>query len=142
MKVEQILQSKGAEVFTVNAGDTIANAVSLLNEKNIGAVVVKDHRGAIAGILSERDIVRMIGASGVDVMAMQVSDCMTPDPVTCSSDATLEELMEKMTNKRVRHLPIINGDNVVGLVSIGDVVKRKIDIAEQEAQALKEYIAT
>ncbi len=142
MKVEQILQSKGAEVFAVQTGDTIASAVSMLNEKNIGAVVVKNDQGSIAGILSERDVVRKLGEKGAEAMAMYVSDCMTPDPITCSPDATLEELMGKMTQKRIRHLPVTSGGKIIGVVSIGDVVKRKIEMAEQEAQALKEYIAT
>ncbi|GJL96156.1 MAG: inosine-5-monophosphate dehydrogenase [Hyphococcus sp.] len=142
MKVEQILQSKGADVFAVKTGDTIASAVSMLNEKNIGAVVVENDQGSIAGILSERDVVRKLGEHGVEAMAMRVSECMTPDPITCSPEATLEDLMGKMTQKRIRHLPVTNEGRLVGVVSIGDVVKRKIEIAEQEAQALKDYIAT
>jgi CBS domain-containing protein len=142
MKVEHILQTKGADVFSVTADDKIVDAVSLLNEKNIGAVIVKDKKGAVVGILSERDIVRRLGQQGAKVMDLKVSECMTPEPYTCSPDATLDDLMTQMTEKRIRHLPVTNSGKIIGVVSIGDVVKRKIEEAEQEAAALKEYIAS
>lgn len=142
MKVEQILQSKGADVFAVNDGDTIAQAVSVLNEKNIGAVVVRGGGGSVVGILSERDIVRRLGAEGPGALQLRVADCMTPKPYTCSPEETLDDVMAQMTEKRIRHLPVTNGVDLVGVISIGDVVKRKIERAEQEAAALKEYIAS
>ena len=142
MKAEHILQAKGATVFSVLASDKISDAISMLNEKNIGAVIVKDSTEKVVGILSERDIVRHMGARGAGVLDMNVSDCMTPNPFTCAADATVDELMAKMTDKRIRHLPVTQDDKIVGVVSIGDVVKRKIQQAEQEAQALKEYIAS
>lgn len=142
MKVEHILQTKGADVFSVTSDDKITDAVSLLNEKNIGAVIVRDKKGAVVGILSERDIVRRLGQHGAKVMELKVSECMTPEPYTCCPDATLDDLMAQMTEKRIRHLPVTNGDKIIGVVSIGDVVKRKIEEAEQEAAALKEYIAS
>ena len=142
MKVEQILQSKGADIFSVKPDDTIAQAVSVLNEKNIGAVIVRDGSGEVVGILSERDIVRRLGTQGPDALTMAVSECMTKDVYTCAADASVDELMAKMTQKRIRHLPVTHDGKVVGVVSIGDVVKRKIEEAEQEAAALKEYIAS
>ena len=141
MKVEQILQTKGAEVFAVSPSNSVAEAVSVLNEKNIGAVVVKGEQDEVVGIFSERDVVRKIGAKGAEAMSMQVADCMTPAPHTTSPEASVDEVMEQMTQKRIRHLPVMQSGRLVGVVSIGDVVKRKIDEAEQEAQALKEYIA-
>lgn len=142
MKVEQILQSKGAAVFSVEETDVIADAVSVLNEKNIGAVVVRDGAGGVVGILSERDIVRRLGEKGTDALALTVGECMTPEPYTCTPDTTLDELMAQMTDKRIRHLPVIHSGKLVGVISIGDVVKRKIDEAEFEAKALKDYISS
>lgn len=142
MKVEQILRSKGTEVFAVRPEDTIAEAVSVLNDKNIGAVVVRDLSGKVVGILSERDVVRRIGRHGAEAMGMQVRECMTGDPYTCTPEDSVEDLMAMMTRKRIRHLPVTAGGRIIGVVSIGDVVKRKIEEAEQEAAALKEYISS
>lgn len=142
MKVEQILQSKGGDVFSVQDTDTINKAVAVLNEKNIGAVVVQDASQKVAGILSERDVVRRLGERGPEVLEMRVSECMTPDPFTCGAETTVDELMAKMTEKRIRHMPVVNDGALIGVVSIGDVVKRKINQAEEEAKALKEYISS
>ncbi len=142
MKVEQILQSKGTEVYAVSEDDTIADAVAVLNDRNIGAVLVRDGKNGIAGILSERDIVRGLGEKGGDALSLRVKDCMTRDPATCSPDASVDDLMAQITEKRVRHLPVTHEGKILGLVSIGDVVKRKIEQAEKEAEALKEYIAS
>lgn len=142
MKVEHILQSKGVDVFAVKPDDLIADAISMLSEKNIGAVIVKDDAEKVVGILSERDVVRRLGEKGKDALSMRVADCMTPKPYTCPPSTTLDEVMALMTEKRIRHLPVRDGDKLVGVISIGDVVKRKIEQAEQEAAALKEYIAS
>jgi len=142
VKAKHILQSKGADVFAVSPDDSIADAVSLLNEKNIGAVIVRGKAGDVVGILSERDVVRRLGKTGADAMALRVSECMTANPFTCAPDATVEELMSKMTEKRIRHLPVTQDGRVIGVISIGDVVKRKIEETEREAAALKEYISS
>ncbi|MBL4620517.1 MAG: CBS domain-containing protein [Alphaproteobacteria bacterium] len=142
MKVDQILRAKGVEVFSVQTTDSIDKAISVLSDKNIGVVIVKDSSGKISGILSERDIVRHLGVRGAAALTMNVSECMTPDPITCGLETTVDELMGLMTAKRIRHLPVVTDDTVVGVISIGDVVKRKIGEAEQEAEALKEYIAS
>jgi CBS domain-containing protein len=142
MKVVNILQSKGAEVFAVSEVDTIGDAVALLNDKNIGAVVVKDGAGAVSGILSERDIVRRLKSHGPAMLSAPVKDCMTRAPHTCKPDDTIDDLMGVMTEKRVRHLPVVNGGKLMGLVSIGDVVKRKIEEIEREAAELKQYISS
>ncbi|MBI1364371.1 MAG: CBS domain-containing protein [Alphaproteobacteria bacterium] len=141
MKVDQILQTKGAEVFAVSGDAKISEAVDILHDKNIGAVVVRDG-GKVAGILSERDIVRRLKREGAAVLDRRVRDCMTAEVKTCGLSATVDELMGEMTRRRIRHIPVIENGELVGLVSIGDVVKRKIEEAEQEAQALKEYIAS
>lgn len=142
MKVENILQSKGVDVFSVRPDDKIKQAVSVLNDKNIGAVIVKDASQNVVGILSERDIVRHMGVRGADALSMDVSECMTPDPITCGPEATVDEVMGLMTQRRIRHMPIVDGNGLIGVISIGDVVKRKINEAEQEAAALRDYISS
>ena len=142
MQVENILQSKGRAVHTVAADATIAEAVDMLNGRRIGAVVVVTDTGKVAGILSERDIVRHLGKDWTALGAKKVSEVMTSNVVTMSRQATVTEVMERMTERRIRHLPIVDNGDLVGIVSIGDVVKRKIEETEQEALALKEYIAS
>jgi CBS domain-containing protein len=142
MQVENILQSKGRAVHTVATRATIAEAVDILNSRRIGAVVVVTDTGKVAGILSERDIVRHLGKDWTALGAKPVSEVMTKNVVTVSRQATVTEVMESMTERRIRHLPIVDNGDLVGIVSIGDVVKRKIEETEQEALALKEYIAT
>ncbi len=141
MQVENILQSKGRAVTTIAARATIAEAVELLNTHRIGAVVVMD-KARVAGILSERDIVRHLGQDWAALGARPVSDVMTKDVVTTGRYATVAQVMEQMTARRIRHLPVVEAGELVGIISIGDVVKRKIEETEQEAIALKEYIAS
>jgi CBS domain-containing protein len=141
MQVENILQSKGRTVTTVASGSTIAAAVDLLNRNKIGAVVVVDD-GKVVGILSERDVVRHLGRDWAALASRPVSDVMTRNVVSVSRFATVADVMERMTEKRIRHMPIVENGELVGIVSIGDVVKRKIEETEQEAIALKEYIAS
>jgi CBS domain-containing protein len=141
MQVENILQSKGRAVTTVTSGSTIAEAVTLLNTQRIGAVVVTDN-GKVAGILSERDVVRHLGSDWTALAQRPVSDVMTKNVISASRFATVADVMERMTQHRIRHLPIVENGELVGIVSIGDVVKRKIEETEQEATALKEYIAS
>ena len=141
MQVETILQSKGRAVHTVAARATIAEAVEILNRNRIGAVVVTDG-GKVVGILRERDIVRHLGADWNALSKKPVSEVMTSNVITVSRNASVAELMENMTTHRIRHMPVVDGGDLVGIVSIGDVVKRKIEETEQEAMALKEYIAS
>lgn len=142
MKVEQILQSKGADVFAVSESSSVAEAVTLLSDKNIGAVVVRNDSGAVVGILSERDIVRRLKFDGAGVLRAKVSECMSRDLHTCGPEASIDELMAVMTAKRVRHIPVVAEGKVAGMISIGDVVKRKIEETEEEAAALKQYISS
>lgn len=141
MQVETILQSKGRSVATVTAAATIAEAAEILRQLRIGAVVVVDGKRVI-GILSERDIVRHLGTDWAALARRPVSEIMTREVVTASRVSTIAELMEHMTARRIRHVPIVDDGELGGIVSIGDVVKRKIEEAEQEATALKEYIAS
>jgi len=141
MHVDNILQTKGRAVTTVTPGSTIAEAVTLLNTKKIGAVVVVDGK-RVAGILSERDVVRHLGIDWGSLANRPVSDVMTRNVISVSRFATVGDVMERMTQNRIRHMPIVENGELVGIVSIGDVVKYKIEETEQEAQALKEYIAS
>jgi len=142
MQVENILQSKGRAVHTLPTGASIAEAVEMLNTRRIGAIVVTTADGKVAGILSERDVVRHLGKDWSSLSSRPVSEVMTKDVVTMSRRATIAEVMERMTERRIRHLPIVDNGELVGIVSIGDVVKHKIEETEQEATALKEYIAS
>lgn len=142
MQIDNILQSKGPVVYTVPSTASVAEAVRTLNERRIGAVVVVDGAGAVAGILSERDIVRHLSDDPQKLLAAPVSSIMTKTVITCTRETSVSQLMEQMTRYRIRHIPIVDGASLVGIVSIGDVVKRKIEEAEQEAAALKEYIAS
>ena len=142
MQVDNILQSKGMTVLTVTTHAPISEAVRILSEHRIGAVVVLADSGAVAGILSERDIVRHLGDDPGGLLSRAVREIMTTEVITCGPETSISELMEQMTRFRIRHIPIVKDGDLIGIVSIGDVVKRKIEEAEQEAEALREYIAS
>lgn len=140
MQVMQILKDKGSEVVTIAADAPIADAVRILNERRIGALVVTSRRGDIEGILSERDLIHALAERGLAAMEMRVADLMTRNVFTCAPDTTLEELMRQMTRRRIRHLPVIEGGRLRGIISIGDVVKHRLMELETEATTLREYI--
>lgn len=142
MKVEAILKEKGHAVINVSETASLSDAAHLLSEKNIGAVLVTGHAEQPAGILSERDIVRHLATDGDRAMAKPVAECMTRALKTCTPQDNVNDIMGLMTQHRIRHMPVLEGERVVGMISIGDVVKRKINEAEQEAADLKAYIAT
>jgi CBS domain-containing protein len=142
MLVENILQTKGVVVHTLPETGTLADAVAMLNRHNIGAVVITDANGAIIGILSERDIVRRLGTDPAKVLSQSIASCMVRGVITSTLTTSVDEVMQRMTNFRIRHMPIVDGDKLVGIVSIGDVVKSRIEAAEQEANALRDYIAS
>lgn len=142
MLVRSLLKGKGSEVFTVGPDISVLDAARELNEKRIGAVLVCDGRGAIVGVLSERDIVRSLAEKGEAALKGTVGDLMTRDVKTCGPEDSIDRIMGLMTGRRFRHVPVIDGGKLVGIVSIGDVVKQKIAEAELEAQSLKDYIAT
>ena len=142
MLVDTILQTKGAVVYTLPETGTLGDAVALLNNHNIGAVVITGSGGATVGILSERDIVRRLGKDPANALALRIGDCMTRSVVTCTRLTSIAEVMERMTNLRIRHMPVAEDGELIGIVSIGDVVKHKIEEAEHEAEVLREYIAS
>ncbi len=142
MNVAGILKEKGSDVLTVAADVSVAEAAKALTDRKIGAVVVAGSNGSVGGILSERDIVRGVAAHGAGVLTEPVSTLMTAEVVTCGLDDTVDELMDLMTGRRIRHLPVVDNGALTGIISIGDVVKTRIAETEAEANALKEYIAT
>lgn len=142
MLVSQILKSKGDLVFTVSPAETLAEAASLLVERRVGAMVVLGQGDQVVGIISERDIVRALAAQGAGALTAPVAASMTREVIFAEPTETIDHLMARMTDRRVRHLPVCKGGRLVGIVSIGDLVKAKIAEAETEAQSLKAYIAT
>lgn len=142
MFVESILSTKGSDVFSVATSATIAELVEMLAKHNIGAVLVVDDEGRAIGIISERDVVRQLARSSEGIMSKPVSALMTKALKTCKPTDTLDTVMSIMTRGRFRHLPVMENDRLVGIISIGDVVKRKIEEAEHESEALREYIAS
>jgi CBS domain-containing protein len=142
MQVRHILQGKGCDVVAISASATIAEAASLLTERRIGALLVKDGGGGLSGIISERDLVQAIAQDGATALTHSVADHMTPDPETCVESDTVESLMETMTHGRFRHVPVLDGDSrLCGMISIGDVVKSRIAETVSEAAALRDYIS-
>jgi CBS domain-containing protein len=142
MNVSTILKNKGSDVITRSPDTTLNEITHILNEHKIGSVVILDVENRVCGIVSERDIVTAIAKKGGAVLEQPVTVCMTKTVFTCSQEDTLEKLMTEMTAHRFRHLPVVEGGRLVGLVSIGDVVKQRIAEAEMEAAAMRDYITT
>ena len=142
MTVAAILKDKKPGVIAAKPSDTVEQVCQLLADKGIGAVLVLKPDGAIAGILSERDIVRGLSMIGTDLLQQSADSIMTKNVMVCSSHDTIEDVMHLMTRRRIRHLPVVDEGRLIGIISIGDVVKRRIAETEMEAEALKQYIAT
>jgi CBS domain-containing protein len=142
MTVALILAGKGRDVTTTQPHRTLLELATVLAEKGIGAVIVTGGDGEVLGILSERDIVRAVGRHGVEVLKDSVSKHMTSKVVTTTLDEPIDHVMEQMTAGRFRHLPVIQNSRLVGVVSIGDVVKHRLAQIESEHRALRDYIAT
>ena len=141
MLVLQILKSKGAAVYTCSPVETVAAAAAVLHSRRVGALVVMDDQDHVVGIVSERDVVRVIAQQGHMGLSAPVSACMTRGVIYADPTETVGELMARMTDRRIRHLPVVQGDRLAGIVSIGDLVKSKIAESEAEAEELKAYIA-
>jgi len=141
MSVKDILNDKGSAIYSVQHTAKLREAIAVLNDKNIGVVLITDDDGKLAGILSERDIVRKSLRQETGFRDEPVTKSMTDKVLTVTSDATVNEVMDIMTKSRFRHIPVVDGDNINGLISIGDIVKRKIADAENEAAAMRDYIA-
>jgi CBS domain-containing protein len=141
MTVGRIIKEKGRDVVTVAPSASLAEIAATLAEKKIGAVVVEEG-GAIKGIISERDIVRALARHGGEGLSRAARDWMTAKVVTCKPDETIHDVMQKMTTGRFRHLPVVENGQLAGIISIGDVVKRRIEDVEREVEQIREYIAT
>ena len=142
MNVNQILSIKGRNVVAIEPGRSLGEAARMLSERKIGALLVADGNRPVAGIISERDIVRAISTHGASCLEKPISSFMTAKVVTCTGQTSLNDIMEVMTEGKFRHFPVIEGGDVVGIISIGDVVKQRVAEIEAEAQAIKDYIAT
>ena len=142
MTVARILAVKGRDVFTTQPHRTLQETARLLADKGIGALVVTGADGAVLGIISERDLVRALAQSGAAALDDPVSRHMTSDVFTATSGACIDDIMERMTHSRFRHVPVVENERLAGLVSIGDVVKHRIVEIETEHRALRDYIAT
>ena len=142
MTVAGILAGKGRDVVTTTASTTVADAVSTLTRHGIGALVVMEGAQRLAGIVSERDIVRALADGGAEILAGPISAIMTNVVVTCADDDTINEVMTKMSGGRFRHMPVVSNGRLAGIVSIGDVVKARIGEVERDAADLRSYIAT
>ncbi len=140
MRVGDLLQAKGTAVATLGSTASVSDALALLAEHDVGALVVSDDGQRIAGIVSERDIARALAARSAAVLDEPVSALMTTDVRTCDPDTTVDELMALMTERRIRHVPVVVDELLAGIVSIGDAVKYRIGELESETQTMHEYI--
>jgi CBS domain-containing protein len=141
MFVSDILSQKGGLVFTVTPDTSIAQVSQELSVRRIGSVLVLDGDDGVAGIVSERDLVRALASHGARALELEARQVMTRDVVTCDPDDTIDQVMENMTRGRFRHLPVVRHGELLGIVSIGDVVKWRLEETRHEAEALKAYIA-
>ena len=142
MTVKAILSRKGGDVVTIAPTASLSDAVKLLAERRIGAIVVTGPDNRVAGILSERDIVRTMAERGHAALDDNVGSVMTRKVTTCTEADTIASLMERMTEGKFRHMPVVDQGKLVGVISIGDVVKYRIEEVQHDADALREYIAT
>ncbi len=141
MLVSQILKDKGDLVFTASPQETVGAAAALLHTRRVGAMVVVDANEAIVGILSERDIVRVIAKEGAGALNKPIAACMSAEVIFAQPEESIDLLLERMTDRRIRHLPVVRDGRLAGIISIGDLVKYKINEAQAEADGLKAYIA-
>ena len=142
MQISQLLRRKGREVATIDGAESVRTALGLLAEKGIGALVVSADGRRIDGIISERDVARGLHSRGASLLADPVSDVMTAQVHTCPPDANVHALARTMTDHRVRHVPVVEDGVLIGIVSIGDVVKARLDELEEERKQLVDYIQT
>lgn len=142
MTIAKILGAKGSAITSISPEHTISQAASVLTSEKVGALVVIDLHGKLSGILSERDIVRLCAEKGNAALSCLVSQAMTVEVLTAAPQDGIDSAMARMTDRRIRHLPVMAGETLVGVVSIGDLVKAKIDEALADADAMRAYIAT
>ncbi len=142
MSVKDLLENKGHEIYSVTQSVKLREAIAMLNKYNIGVVLITDSAGKLTGILSERDIIRRSLLQETGFRDEPVTKSMTKNVLTVPPSASVDDVMEIMTTSHIRHIPVMDGDDIKGLISIGDIVKRKIADAENEAAAMRDYITT
>jgi CBS domain-containing protein len=142
MNVKAILAAKGGDIVSIEPTADLAAAARLLSTHRIGVVLIRGAGGRLAGILSERDIVRAVAEQGADALAVSVGQAMTRKVTTCGENDSIADLMERMTAGKFRHMPVLRDGELIGLVSIGDVVKQRVEEVERDADALRDYIRT
>jgi CBS domain-containing protein len=140
MILEQILREKGGQVYSVAESASLKEAAELLDSRKVGAMVILNEGGALIGVISERDIVRAVARGGPAALKQPVSDSMTRQVVTARPRETIEAAMDRMTDRRIRHLPVVEGGRLMGVISIGDLVKWRIAEATAEVAAIRSYI--
>jgi CBS domain-containing protein len=136
MLIDKILDQKGRHCATVRPDATVATAVSLLAEHRIGAIVVEDLRGGVVGIFSERDLVKLLANRGPDALIVKVREAMSAPVITCKPDDRVDTVMEIMSDRRIRHMPVVSGDRLIGMISIRDLVRHRLIEKETEAAVL------
>lgn len=141
MLIAHVIRDKGATVYTLTVDATLEDAARELNTKRVGALVVLDAHGRLMGVLSERDIVRQVAKNGAACLGESIDSAMTRDVITARTSETVDECLARMTDRRIRHLPVVAEGQLMGLVSIGDLVKHRIAAAEAESAAMQAYIA-
>jgi CBS domain-containing protein len=142
MNVKEILAAKGGNIVSIEPTATLAVAAKLLAGRRIGAVLILGAGGRLSGILSERDIVRMLAEQGAAALELPVAQAMTRTVATCGEDETCASIMERMTAGKFRHMPVVVDGRTIGIISIGDVVKQRVDEIERESEAMRDYIRT
>ncbi len=142
MLIAEILQRKGRDVLTIRSTETVDSAIHKLYERRIGALVVIDRWGKLVGMFTERDVLHALAQYGAAALSYEVHELMTPDVTTCSRHDRIDEVMSVMTVHRVRHLPVKESGEIVGIVSLGDLVKHRLDEKEQEANVLRDITRT
>ena len=140
MKLIELIKAKQRDVIQIGVDQTIAEAVNTIAQNKIGALLVNDGAGTVVGILSERDIVRGMSQHGADLHDVKVSELMTSDLIRSAPGDTVNEAMAMMTDRHIRHLPVFEGEQLVGYISIGDLVKSRMMEVQSEAEALRQYI--
>ncbi|HEY0299733.1 MAG TPA: CBS domain-containing protein [Rhizomicrobium sp.] len=142
MNVKAILAAKGGDIYSIEPAADLAAAAKLLSTHRIGAIVIRGAGGRLAGILSERDIVRAVSEQGAAALTVSVGQVMTRNVTTCGENDSIADIMERMTAGKFRHLPVLRDGQLIGVVSIGDVVKQRVEEIEHDAEALRDYIRT
>jgi CBS domain-containing protein len=142
MLIAHVLREKGGQVHTLSVECTLEKVARELDERKVGALVVVDREGRTVGVISERDIVRVVARKGADALASSVSEAMSRSVITAHPQESIDECLARMTDRRIRHLPVMEQGGLIGIVSIGDLVKNRIAAVEAEAAAMQAYIST